>query len=93
MGKNFQDFLNEQLQDAEVKKEYDALEVEYQIISALIEARNKQNLTQKQLAKITGIDQGNISRLEKGTLNPSIKTLKRLADGLNMKMRINFEPK
>lgn len=93
MGKNFQDFLNEQLQNAEVKKEYDALEVEYQIISALIEARNKQNLTQKQLAQITGIDQGNISRLEKGTLNPSIKTLKRLADGLNMKMRINFEPK
>ena len=93
MGKNFQDFLNEQLQNAEVKKEYDALEVEYQIISALIEARNKQNLTQKQLAQITGIVQGNISRLEKGTLNPSIKTLKRLADGLNMKMRINFEPK
>ena len=93
MGKNFQYFLNEQLQNAEVKKEYDALEVEYQIISALIEARNKQNLTQKQLAQITGIDQGNISRLEKGTLNPSIKTLKRLADGLNMKMRINFEPK
>ena len=46
---NFRDFLNEELKDPELKAEYEALEQEYNIISALIEARKVQNLTQKDL--------------------------------------------
>ena len=88
----FRDFLNEQLQDPEVKKEYDALEAEYSIKQAIIDARNTVNMSQQELSQRTGIAQSDISKLENGNANPSIKTLRRLAEGLGMKLKITFEP-
>ena len=89
----FKDFLNENLKDNEFKKEWEDLQPELDIIRAMIDARIANNLTQKELAKRTGIDQGDISKLEKGTRNPSLKLLKRLADGMNMDLKIEFVPK
>ena len=40
---NFDDFLNEQLQDEELRKEYEALEPAFAIVQALIDARNRMN--------------------------------------------------
>ena len=88
----FQDFLNEELKNPEVKKEYDALAPEYEIIQALIDERKKSRITQKQLSERTGIAQGDISKLENGNANPSLKTLYRLAQGLGKKLTIHFEP-
>ena len=88
----FRNFLNEQLQDIEVKKEYDALEAEYSIKQAIIDARNIANMSQQELSLKTGIAQSDISRMENGNANPSIKTLRRLAEGLGMKLTITFEP-
>lgn len=88
----FQDFLNEELKNPEVKKEYDALAPEYEIIQALIDERKKSGITQKQLSERTGIAQGDISKLENGNANPSLKTLYRLAQGLGKKLTIHFEP-
>ena len=90
MGKNFRETLNEQLQDPEFKAEWDGLEPERQIMRALIEGRDEQALTQKQLADATGITQADISRLENGTGNPSLRTLKRLAEGLGMSLKVEF---
>lgn len=90
---DFNDFLVEQMKNAEFKKEYDALEPEFAIIQAMIDARKNNGLTQKELAKITGINQADISRLENGNANPSIRTLKKLADGLGMSLKIEFIPK
>lgn len=90
MSTNFKDYLNEQLQDPEFKAEYDALEPEYAIIQAMIDARKASGLTQKELAEKTGIAQGDISKLENGSGNPSIRTLQRLAAGMGMKVRIEF---
>ncbi|GAA6292141.1 hypothetical protein F220043C3_05750 [Enterocloster asparagiformis] len=59
----------------------------------MVEARISQNLTQKELAARTGIDQADISKLENGTRNPSLNLLKRLADGMGMVLRIEFVPK
>ena len=56
-------------------------------------AREEAGMTQKELAEKTGIYQADISRIERGLANPSVSTLKRLADGLNMKLVIGFEPK
>lgn len=86
----FKDFLEEQLKDPEVKAEYDALEPEFTIIQAMIDARKQKGMTQKELSEITGIAQGDISKLESGNANPSIKTLKRLAAGMGMKIKIEF---
>ncbi|MBR1561560.1 MAG: helix-turn-helix transcriptional regulator, partial [Clostridia bacterium] len=80
------------LQDPEFKREYDALESEYAIIQAMIDARKQSGLTQKELAERTGIDQADISKLENGTGNPSLKTMRRLADGMGMRLRLVFEP-
>ena len=92
MVKNFRDSLNEQLKNPEFKVEYDALEPEFQIIKAMLDGRNKLNLTQKDLAELSGITQADISRLENGNANPSIRTLKKLAAAMNMTLDIKFVP-
>ena len=63
------------------------------VIRAIIDARISQNITQKELADRTGIAQTEISRLENGTRNPSIKLLQRLAEGLDMVLNISFSPR
>lgn len=87
---NFKDFLNEQLKDENLKKEYDALEPEFTIIKAMIDARKDSGMTQKELSKKTGINQADISKLENGTANPSLRTLQRLADGMGMVLKLEF---
>ena len=89
---NFDDFLAEKLKDPEFKAEYDALEPEFAIIQAIIDARKNIGLTQKELSERTGIAQGDISKLENGSANPSLRTLRRLAAGMNMRLRLVFEP-
>ena len=88
----FRDLLNEQLKDPEFKKEWDDIQPEMDVIRAMIDARIEQNLTQKELAARTGIDQADISKLENGTRNPSLKLLKKLASGLGMQLKIEFVP-
>ena len=55
--------------------------------------RKERALTQKELAERTGINQADISKLENGTRNPSLKLLKRLADGMGMDLKLVFTPK
>ena len=62
------------------------------IIQALIEARRASGMTQKELADRTGIAQADISKLENGNANPSLRTLQRLADGMGMRLKLEFVP-
>ena len=87
----FNDFLNEQLQDPEVRAEYEALEPEFSIMQAMIDARKSSGMTQKQLSEKTGIAQADISKLESGSANPSLRTLQRLAAGMGMRIKIEFQ--
>ena len=91
MGKNFRETLNKQMANPEFKAEYDALEPELQIIQAIVDARNRSGLTQKQLSEKTGIAQADISKLENGNANPSLRTLQRLAAGMGMRVKIEFQ--
>ena len=88
----FRELLNEQLKEPEFKKEWDDIQPEMDVIRAMIDARIKQNLTQKELAARTGIDQADISKLENGTRNPTLKLLKKLAAGMGMQLKIEFVP-
>lgn len=92
MAKTFRDSLNERLQDPAFRTEWEALEPERQITMAIIEGRTANHLTQEQLAAATGITQADISRLENGTGNPSLRTLKRLAAGMGMTLKLEFVP-
>ena len=91
--KTLNDMLSEQMKDEEFRKEYEAIQPELDVIRAIVDARTSQNLTQKELAERTGINQADISKLENGTRNPSVNLLKRLADGMGMALRIEFVPK
>lgn len=86
----YKNYKEKVLKDPEVKKEYDALQPEYDLIQAMIDARISENLTQKELSERTGITQADISRIENGTRNPSLAMLKRLAEGLGMQLRLEF---
>lgn len=70
------------------KKEVDIVAL---LAENLIKARDVAGMTQKQLSEITGIYQADISKIERGLANPSLSTLKRLADGMGLKLRIEFE--
>ena len=89
---SYKEYKEKVLQNAEVKEEYDALQPEYDIIQAMISARVNQNLTQKELSERKGITQADISRIENGTRNPSLSMVKRLAEGLGMKLKLEFIP-
>ena len=91
--KTLNNMLSGQLKDEEFRKEYEAIQPEMDVIRAIVDARISQNLTQKELAERTGINQADISKLENGTRNPSVNLLKRLADGMGMALRIEFVPK
>lgn len=88
----FNDYLNEQMKDPAFKEEWNALEPEFTIMQAMIDARKASGLTQKQLSERTGIAQADISKLESGNANPSLKTLQRLAAGMGMKVKVEFLP-
>ncbi len=91
--RTFDDMLSKQLKDEEFRKEYEAIQPELDVIRAIVDARASLNLTQSDLAKRTGINQADISKLENGTRNPTVKLLKKLADGMNMDLKIEFVPK
>ena len=57
------------------------------------DAREARHMTQMELSRRTGIAQSDISKLERGLLNPSIKILKRLAKGMDMQLQITFTDK
>lgn len=88
----FRELLNKQLENPEFKKEWENIQPEMDVIRAMIDARISQNMTQKELAEKTGINQADISKLENGTRNPSLKLLKRLAAGMNMELKLVFTP-
>ena len=87
------DFLEDKLQYREFMKEWENIQPEMDVIRAIVDARISQNLTQKELADRTGINQADISKLENGTRNPSLNLLKRLADGMEMTLKLEFIPK
>ena len=86
------DYLQERLEDPKFKKEWDDIQPEMDVIRAMVDARVEQNLTQKELAEKGGMNQADISKLENGTRNPSLKVLKKLANGLGMELKIQFVP-
>ena len=76
------------MKDEEFKSEYEKLKPRYDVISQIIEERDKQNITQEELALRVGTQKSNISRLESGTYNPSLDFLIKVAHSLGKEMQI-----
>ena len=60
----------------------------YDVAMQVVELREKHGLTQAQLAELSGIDQGDISRIERGATSPTARTLQRVADALGADLRL-----
>jgi DNA-binding XRE family transcriptional regulator len=86
----FREWLNASLCDPEFKKEYDALEPKYALISAMITARSKKGMTQSEIAKRAGTTQSAIARFESGRTNPSLEFASRLSRALGAKLEIRL---
>lgn len=88
---------NEEL-DIDVEIVYESGEIIKNKISCFHEAssravsmaRAKTGMTQKLLAELTGMDQSDISKIERGVANPSVSTLERIASALGGKLTITI---
>lgn len=79
------------LKNPEIEKEYEKNELEYKIIEEIVKARIEKNMTQKELAEIVGTRQSNISRLERGDYNPSLRFLKKIAKAINKELIVTLK--
>ena len=89
---DYESFKKRQLQNPKIKAAYDALEAEYNIQLALMKAQIDNGLTSEQLAERSGVNQSEIEALENGGANPTLNTLQRLAAGMGMRLRLEFQP-
>ena len=78
------------LKDPKFKAEYDRQQPEFAVIKAIIEARIKNDMTQKEVAKKIGTKQSVISRLESGRGNPTLSFLKKMAVAFSSRLEIRF---
>lgn len=69
-----------------------ALEEEFALARALIEARTGADVSQEEIAKRMQTSQSAVARLESGRGNPSLNTLRRYAEATGARLRIVFEP-
>ena len=78
--------------DPKYVREYDALEEEFALAGALIDARSSARLTQADVARSMRTSQQTVARLEGGRANPSVNTLRRFAKATGTRLKIAFEP-
>ena len=89
---DYNDIRKEWMQDPEFVKEYEALEQEFSLASAMIAARAHADMTQQDVAGKMGTSQSYIARLEGGAVSPTMKALRRYAEATGSRVKITFEP-
>lgn len=85
-----QDYLDKALQDCDITKLESGNNIYNAIAKEIVRLRMEKGITQKQLANICGMQQSNISRLEKGIYNPSVQLLTKIAEALGKAIKIDF---
>ncbi|MBL3824783.1 MULTISPECIES: helix-turn-helix domain-containing protein [unclassified Marinobacter] len=86
--KSFNDFKKKALENPEVRREYDALQDEFNLIDQLVTMRTSAGLTQEEVANKLGTNKSNISRLEHGKGNPSWSTLNKYAAACGFRVKL-----
>lgn len=92
MNMNLSDYRKQQMQDPEFRAYAEQMQPFADLAKAVVGARIERNLTQQELSKLTGVAQSDISRLESCEGNPSLKTLIRIAEGMDMRLQVSFVP-
>jgi len=87
------DVLKRALADPEFKREYEALEPEFELRRALVYLRQSMNLTQQELAELVKTKQEYVSRIERGHVEMSISYLAKMVRALDADLEITLRPK
>jgi len=91
-GRTLNEYIAEQMKNAEFKKAWDSLDTEFGLLESIIEARERAGITQEELAKRIGTKQPAISRLERGGFGKAtVETLQKIAEALDAKLVIRME--
>jgi ribosome-binding protein aMBF1 (putative translation factor) len=86
------DLHKDWMKDPKYRREYQAIEEEFSLTAAMIEARSRAGMTQEQVARRMKTTQAAIARLESKSGRPSTRTLQRYAKATGSRLRISFEP-
>ena len=93
-GRTLKEYIADQMKDPEFKKAWEGLDPEFQVLKAMIKAREKTGISQAELARRVGTKQSVISRLERGAFSKAtLETIKKLADALDMRLEIKLHHK
>lgn len=87
---DFQEYLENQLKNPEIKKHYNEYGKQLEIAYMILELRKKENLSQVELAKKIGTTQSNVARMEAGEQNFTIDTLQKISSALKRDLKIEF---
>ena len=88
--RSFNSMLDEQMDDPEFATVFEAEIERLNAAVAVSRAREEARLTQEQLAERSGVSRVTINRIERGNLNPSMKTLSRLARAMGKQVRVSI---
>ena len=89
-GTLFRDDLKASLKNPAFRKAYADADVEFRMALAVIEAREKAGMTQRQLAEAIGTKQQTVSRIEQGAQNVTVGTLEKIAHALHRRLAIQL---
>ena len=90
---DLKNYLKQQLKNKNFKKEWESLQPEMELIRTIVKARIDKKITQKELSIMSGINQADISKIETGTRKPSLKILEKIANALDMVIKVEFVPR
>ena len=90
---DYNEYFKQFEQDSEYIQAEKELALVFEIANHVLRLRLEKGWSQAELAKRADTKQANISRLESGLSNPSIKFLKKLADALESDIKVIFDEK
>ena len=84
----FSEIRKEWMKDPEYRKIHEASSFEFGILRAIIIARARQKLSQRELADKIGVKQSALARFESGRTNPTLGFLKKVVSGLGLSVTV-----
>ena len=84
------EYIKEREYRPEFKKEFTLYQPAIECVRILIDAQSEQNLSLKELAKITGIRYYELRKILNGKRVPTLEILQKIADGLSKTVRVQI---
>lgn len=94
MTSSFEQLVKEVREEAEAEgphavAQLEAFEAHFALANQLLTLRREKKLSQTELAKLSGVPQSEISRIERGYGNPTTSTLSALAKPLGARLTLS----